>query len=479
VFDDVVMSTSSSSSRRREGRVDREANGTNGGEEEEEEEGSISSHEAPNSATPHHLRGREEDSRDAFFFDESLQHLSFNQDGGCFAVGTDSGFRIFNADPFKETFRRDFDGGGIGIVEMLFRCNILALVGGGAVPKYSPNKVMIWDDHQARCIGELSFRVPVRAVKLRRDKIVVVLEHKIYVYNFSDLKIVHQTDTWGNPRGICSLSPTQESCAMACPGLTRGQVRVELYEPQNVTKFIQAHDSPLRCVVLSLDGSLVATASEKGTLVRVFDCHSGCLLHEFRRGTDRAKIYSLAFSKEKEWLVCTSDKGTVHVYRMPEGSIAGGGNGTTVTRGNNSSDNIASYHYQANGDGYAASSKNSSGYRAPPQSPMTPKSPSSMLQSVISMGVSANVLPKYLQAERSFAQFRMNRNGDASTGNYGKTDDRTSEFPENSFGFCKASFSTSKENRIVVICADGSYHKLEFDPVKGGSMSSVNYGRFG
>ena len=78
---------------------------------------------------------------------------------------------------------------------------------------------------------------------------------------------------------------------------------MELYEPQNVTKFIQAHDSPLRCVVLSLDGSLVATASEKGTLVRVFDCHSGCLLHEFRRGTDRAKIYSLAFSKEKEWLV--------------------------------------------------------------------------------------------------------------------------------------------------------------------------------
>ena len=112
MFDDVVMSTSSSSSRRREGRVDREANGTNGGEEEEEEEeGSISSHEAPNSATPHHLRGREEDSRDAFFFDESLQHLSFNQDGGCFAVGTDSGFRIFNADPFKETLRRDFTRG--------------------------------------------------------------------------------------------------------------------------------------------------------------------------------------------------------------------------------------------------------------------------------------------------------------------------------------------------------------------------------
>jgi len=423
---------------------------------------------------------------DGVFFDEHLQFISFNQDGGCFAVGTDSGFRIFNADPFKETFRRDFDGGGVGIVEMLFRCNILALVGGGAIPKYSPNKVMIWDDHQARCIGELSFRVPVRAVKLRRDKIVVCLEHKIYVYNFSDLKIVHQTDTWANPRGICALSPTQEQCVLACPGLIRGQVRVELYDA-NVTKFIQAHDSPLRCLVVSLDGSMVATASEKGTLVRVFDCQSGHLLNEFRRGTDRATIYSLAFSAKNEWLVCTSDKGTVHLYRIPIESI--GGNSLNGLSRKNSSGLLS-----INGGGGGGSSSNgntppSTNNRAnyAPQSPLTPKSPSSMLQSVISMGVAANVLPKYLQSERSFAQFRMNtvspgdnNNNNNTPSNYSNDgSDRHGELQESLFGFCKASFSTSKENRVVVICADGSYHKLEFDPVNGGRMNSVDYGKFG
>jgi len=71
--------------------------------------------------------------------------VGFNQDYGCFTCGTTSGFRIFNTLPFKDTFHREFEG-GISIVEMLYRTNIIALVGAGDSTKYTHQKVMLWDD---------------------------------------------------------------------------------------------------------------------------------------------------------------------------------------------------------------------------------------------------------------------------------------------------------------------------------------------
>ena len=138
---------------------------------------------------------------------------------------------------------------------------------------------MIWDDHQSRCIGELSFRSKVRAVKLRRDRIVVVLEHKIYVYNFVDLKLLHQIETMANPKGLCAVSHAPNSFVLACPGLHRGQMRVEHYGLKR-TKFITTHDSLIACFALTLNGILLATSSTKGTLIRIFNTLDATRLQE-------------------------------------------------------------------------------------------------------------------------------------------------------------------------------------------------------
>ncbi|KVH94445.1 autophagy-related protein 18a-like [Cynara cardunculus var. scolymus] len=344
----------------------------------------------------------------------SLLHVSFNQDHGCFACGITHGFRIYNCDPFREIFRRDFEnGGGIGIVEMLFRCNILALVGGGPEPQYPPNKVMIWDDHKSRCIGELSFRSEVRGVRLRRDRIIVVLEQKIFVYNFADLKLLHQIETFANPKGLCEVSQGSSNFVLVSLGLQKGQVRVEHYASKK-TKFILAHDSRIACFTLAQDGHMLATASTKGTLIRIFDTHDGTLLQEVRRGADRAEIYSLAFSSTVQWLAVSSDKGTVHVFSLK------------LTQGNQGVDKAIE----------------SSDHSAPVSS------------SSSSLSFIKGVLPKYFSSEWSVAQFRLIEGSQYIV----------------AFGHQK--------NTVVILGMDGSFYRCKFDPASGGEMTQLEYHNF-
>ncbi|KAF2316842.1 hypothetical protein GH714_042183 [Hevea brasiliensis] len=286
---------------------------------------------------------------------------------------------------------------------MLFRCNILCLVGGGTGPIYAMTKVIIWDDFQSRCIGELSFRSEVKNVKLRRDRIIVVLLQKIFVYNFADLELLHQMETVLNPKGLCEISHTSSPMVLVCPGLQKGQIRVENCGSKR-TKFVMAHDSRIAGMTMTQDGRLLATASSKGTLIRVFNTLDGSLLQE--EGADRAEIYSLAFSSNAQWLAVSSEKGTVHVFSLKVDS------GLMILANDRS--RVASEPNHSNGLG------------------------------ISSLSILKGVLPKYFSSEWSVAQFRL---------------------PEGLQYF--VAFGHQK-NTVVIIGMDGSFYRCEFDPESGG-----------
>lgn len=422
-----------------------------------------------------------------------LLYAGFNQDFGCFAAGLDSGFRIFNCDPLKEKMRKDFDDGGVSIVEMLFRCNYLALVGGGKNPKFPPNKVIIWDDSKSKGIAGLEFRSEVKNVKLRRDRIVVVLSNKVFVYMFSaQPQKLHTFETIDNDKGLVALSSSQNHAILAFPGRQKGHIQIvdlntfhtttavtrnNAYTyPTNSSSFssfphhrrsssfgsssfgsnndlqvpsilerrqsvsnnssgsttvmttnisiIPAHTGKLSCLSVNADGSKCASASEKGTLIRVFDTATGKLLNELRRGVDRAEIYSIAFNHDSTRLCVSSDKGTVHIFNLD--AILGNGV-------NHSPNNGAAYYGEVVVNN-------------------TIPSPSGNRQS--SLSFMKDLLPKYFSSEWSFAHFKV------------MADCR-----------CICGFGQER-NSVIVICADGSFYKYTFDPRKGGECVREDYENF-
>lgn len=139
---------------------------------------------------------------------------------------------------------------------------------------------MVWDDHYCRYDRQLSVRPEVRAVRLRNDRIVVVMMQKVHVYGFNDMNLLQMIQTYMNEKGLCEVSQVSGSMVLVTLGLRKGEVRIQHCFGLKKTRFILAHDSRIACLALTNDGRFLATASTKGTLVRVYNTLDGLLLQE-------------------------------------------------------------------------------------------------------------------------------------------------------------------------------------------------------
>lgn len=123
-----------------------------------------------------------------------------------------------------------------------------------------------------------------------------------------------------NPHGLCALVPNEENSYLAYPGSAIiGEVVIFDANHLKAVTVVPAHNSPLAHIAFDHNGTKLATASEKGTVIRVFSIPGGEKIFELRRGMKRCvTIYSLSFSPDGSLLCSSSNTETLHIFKLDQ-----------------------------------------------------------------------------------------------------------------------------------------------------------------
>lgn len=247
-----------------------------------------------------------------------LVFATFNQDTTSLAVGTTSGYKLYSltsTDSLDPIYENSSDG-GVYIAERLFSSSLVAIVSNA-----SPRKLKVCHFKKGTEICNYKYTSKILAVKMNRARLIVCLEESLFIHNIRDMKVLHTIrETPPNKSGLCALSTDSDNCYLAYPGHS-SVGELQIFDALNLasTSMIPAHTGQLAAIAFNPSGTRIATASDKGTVIRVFNVADGSRVYELRRGLKRtADIYSLSFSPCGLYLACSSNTETVHVFKMDE-----------------------------------------------------------------------------------------------------------------------------------------------------------------
>ncbi|XP_074511166.1 WD repeat domain phosphoinositide-interacting protein 1 isoform X1 [Sebastes fasciatus] len=256
---------------------------------------------------------------------------SFNQDSTSLALGTKTGYKLFSLTMVDklDCIHESAETPDVYIVERLFSSSLVVVVSTAM-----PQRMNIYHFKKGTEICNYSYPNNILAVKLNRQRLVVCLEESIYIHNIKDMKLLKTLlNTPSNPSGLCALSINHSNSYLAYPGsATIGEIIVYDANNLNTLTMIPAHDSPLAALTFNASATKLASASERGTVIRVFSIPEGLRLFEFRRGMKRyVNISSLSFSPDGQFLCASSNTETVHIFKLEQLGPSGGDEAATWT----------------------------------------------------------------------------------------------------------------------------------------------------
>jgi len=205
---------------------------------------------------------------------------------------------------------------------MLYKTNIVLLVGLTDFGDFSPKKVTIWTTSKNLVLcSSFPFTSKITVAKINKVRMIVGERNFLHIYSTGDMKVLHTFNISDISLGKLVLSGNSDKNVWLCFSTSKDEGVVNVYDtlyPTSVKTLIKAHKSPILKMCLNYEGDRLATCSCKGTIIRIFSLPKGEKICTFKRGISSAFIFCMNFSRNSEKLISTSDTGMLHVFDIKE-----------------------------------------------------------------------------------------------------------------------------------------------------------------
>jgi len=85
---------------------------------------------------------------------------------------------------------------------------------------------------------------------------------------------------------------------------------------KSIDLVIPAHDAEIGAMAVNPEGTLIASASGRGRVIKIYSTDGGEVVQELKRGNSNAEINGLVFHPNSYLLACTSTKSSIHIFEI-------------------------------------------------------------------------------------------------------------------------------------------------------------------
>ena len=272
----------------------------------------------------------------------TVTSTSFNQDASCVCIGTEKGFRIRTIMPpvggNTNMVHQCQIPAGVALCHMLYGTSLLAMVN---TPR--PRTLSLVNAWTGEVLRDLHFVASIQRVEMNH-KILCVLaaDGQVHVFNTATLQliksigVIHPSDPARGIEGpnastagaFFAISNVEDELFVACRCKKRlGWVRVYKITEQMGIRLapigaFDAHNHSISRIAIGgpKGKQKLATASEKGTVIRIFGLGSKFgKLDVLLRGSSPCAMHCIAFNFNASLVAASSSTGTIHTFRLEDG----------------------------------------------------------------------------------------------------------------------------------------------------------------